>query len=295
MKTLLFLMGPIWFAGFAVISWPGFAQTVHGSMPSPVRELVLDVLKQSGIASAQMISRRRSTSQEAAFLYRLLHEADDKAAIRQRYGAAGQQVIDVYHAHHMKPRVAVLALMDAEIKKQISLLGEKRREFAYVGPSKFHKFVVVPAMSFDRSRITDRFEAALQDHPDIVQWVGNEGGAYHIEVPKLMRTISGLWRGRCRETLADGETVRYRHVLKLKRSEQGYSGLRKSPPESSGPWVTSRLENLSIDRRTKKIAYSYKGEAGRQIDIVGRFNADYNRITFEHNSSKAKCRLRKRL
>ena len=86
--------------------------------------------------------------------------------------------------------------------------------------------------------------------------------------------------------------------MKLKRTATGYSGLRKSPSLQSVDgerWVSSALEELLIDRRTKIIAYSYKDERGERIKIVGRLNADYNRIKFEHNSSKTKCKIRKRL
>ena len=276
------------------------AQTVTGSVPSPVRELMLDILKEAGVAKARMMSRRRSTQQEAVFLYQLLENAENKSAIKKRYGPSGQKVIDVFLTEKNKPRVAVLARMDRELQKQITLLGDNRAEFAYVGPSKVHKYVVVPVFELDRSGMTSRLEAVLQDYPDLARWTGpvRAGGAFHIEIPKTLKTISGLWRGRCRETLADGESVRYRHVMKLKRTATGYSGLRKSPSLQSVDgerWVSSALEELLIDRRTKIIAYSYKDERGERIKIVGRLNADYNRIKFEHNSSKTKCKIRKRL
>ena len=280
-----------------LLAIPSHAQTVTGPVSSPVRELVMDVLQQAGIHSARMISRRRSTQQEAAFLYGLMKDEDNFSSVKKRYGPAAQKVIDIYSVNKLKSRGLVVALMDTEIKKQISLLGENRKEFSYVGPSKVFKFVVMPELAVDRSHFMNRFEAALRDHPDFTRWYGSAetGGAYQIEIPKILRTISGLWRGRCRETLADGEQIRYRHVMKLKRTEKGYLGSRKSPSRDGERWISSPLENLSIDRRSKKIAYSYQGEGGKKIAIVGRFNANYNRIKFEHNSSKAKCKLRKRL
>lgn len=272
------------------------AQTVSGSLPSPVRELVMDVLSEAGVKSASMISRRRSTQQEAAFLYQLLQKTKDKDAVRRRFGPAGLRVINVYAANNAKPRPAVLALMSAEIKKQINLLGENRTEFAYVGPSRRHKFVVRPKIDIDPATFTKRLEEAFASHPDVAASAApvRAGGAFHIEVAKTLRTISGLWRGRCREIMDDGEHVRYRHVMKLVRNKTGYSGSRKSPSLKSGNWINSRLQNLVISRRTKLISYSYKNEHGKKIDIVARFNDVYNRMKFEKNTSGAKCRLRKR-
>ena len=273
------------------------AQTIHGAVPSPVRELVLDVLQEANISSARMISRRRSTHQEAAFMFRVLHGSNNTGAIQQRYGTAARRVIDLYLAHKTKPRAVVLALMNAEIQKQIVLLGEGRTEFGFVGSSKVHKFVVMPEPVIDYAGYLKRFETSLHDHPDFIGWQGSaqEGRTYHIEVPKTLKTISGLWRGRCRITLADGEEVRYRQVLKLKRNETGYYGTRKSPSHDGERWVTSPLENLTIDRRSKRIVYSYRGEKGNRIQIAGTFNEDYNQIAFDKNSSNAKCKTRKRL
>ena len=199
MKRSLFIIGLIWFAALVGHSLPGNAQTVQGFVPSPVRDLVLDVLQEAGISRARMMSRRRSTHQEAAFLYQLLKGADDLAAVRQRYGAAGQKVINAYLANKLKPRGVILARMDAELNKQINLLGESRREFTYVGPSKVYKFDIIPEPSMDRIGHLKKFETALQDHPDFRGWQGSvqSGGTYHINVPKLLKTITGLWRGRC--------------------------------------------------------------------------------------------------
>ncbi len=298
MKSKLNLLAPVIFMLGLIVTVPSQAQAVSGSVPSPVRELVLDILKQAGIGSAHIISRRRSTRQEAAFLYRLLQGAgNEHAAVRNRYGPAGKRVIDVYLAHQTKPHATVLALMEVVINKQIALLGDNRREFMYVGPSRFHKFVVAIKLAHDLSQL----EAALQDHPDIARLAGHGHGAgepgvaYHLEIPKTLKTFSGLWRGRCRKTLAGGETIKYRHVMNLKRTVAGYSGTRKSPSLDGERWITSSLEDLAIDRRTKKIAYVYKGERGERIAIAGKFNDDYNRITYEKNSSKAKCNIRKRL
>ncbi|MEL0105938.1 MAG: hypothetical protein VW802_03225 [Rhodospirillaceae bacterium] len=275
---------------------PLHAQTVSGSVPSPVRELVMDLLQEAGIASARMISRRRSTRQEAEFLYRVLSATDDPASLKQRFGEAGQKVVDAYLAHKPKPRRVILAAMDAVIRNQISLLGDNRTEFAYVGPSKVHKFFVFPEIDVDPATLTWRLEEAMASHPDVVKSSApvEAGGGFHIEVTKALRTISGLWRGRCRENDQDGESVRYRHVMKLARGKTGYTGARKSPSRDGETWVNSRLRNLKIDRRAKTISYSYQNERGKQIDIAGQFNRDYNRIKFTKNTSGAKCRLRKR-
>lgn len=285
---LLITSGPVLFQAQA--------QTVTGSLPSPVRELVMDVLSEAGVKSAALISRRRSARDEAAFLYKLLQETKDNDAVRQRFGPAGHRVIEVYAANNSNPQTAVLTLMSTEIEKQIRLLGENRTEFTYVGPSKRHKFVVQPEIEIDPATFTKRLEEAFASHPDVATSSApvNAGGAFHIEVAKTLRTISGLWRGRCREIMDDGERVRYRHVMKLTRDSNGYSGIRKSPSLKNDLWIKSRLQHLVISRRTKLISYSYKDEHGKKIDIVGRFNDVYNRIKFEKNTSGAKCRLRKR-
>ncbi|MGY8991402.1 MAG: hypothetical protein ACKVHL_07415 [Rhodospirillales bacterium] len=271
------------------------AQTIHGAVPSPVRELVQDVLQEAKILSATMITRRRSTHQKSAFLFQVLQDSGNTAAIRQRYGTAARRVINLYLANKMKSRAVVLALMNAEIKKQIVLLGENRKEFAFVGTSKVHKFVVMP--DIDYAGYLKRFETVLDDHPDFTGWQGSAhaGRTYHVEIPKTLKTISGLWRGRCWITLAGGEEVKYRQVLKLKRNEKGYYGTRKSPSHDGERWITSALENLTIDRRSKRIAYTYWGEKGNRIHIAGTFNEDYNQIKFDKNSSNAKCKTRKRL
>lgn len=230
-------------------------------------------------------------------MYQLLKGADDLAAVRQRYGAAGQKVINAYLANKLKPRGVILVRMDAELNKQINLLGESRREFTYVGPSKVYKFDVIPEPSMDRIGHLEKFETALQDHPDFRGWQGSvqSGGTYHINVPKLLKTITGLWRGRCWKTLADGGKIRFRQVMKLKRNETGYFGTRKSPSQDGKRWISSTLEKLKIDRRSKTIAYTYRGEKGNSITVVGKFSEDYYQIKFKNNSINVKCRTRKRL
>jgi len=72
----------------------------------------------------------------------------------------------------------------------------------------------------DRIGHLEIFETALQDHLNFRGWQGSvqSGGTYHINVPKSLKTITGLWRGRCWKTLAVGEKVRFHQVMKHKRN-----------------------------------------------------------------------------
>lgn len=145
-------------------------------LPAPAAKVLEEILVAAGLATAQVTSGTRTPAEQARVMYENC-EAHGVAHGLKLYGAAGDQVVQVFAANRTRPRDVVIALMLAKIRD--------------VGPtnvsmhiSETHYVFDVAPSSIPIASQPD-FVRAIHAHPAVSRLIAPPvDPAYHLEIPK---------------------------------------------------------------------------------------------------------------
>jgi len=250
------------------------AQALTGKkLSKSAEEFMLDVLQSAKEPSARISSTTRTVSKQASVMYGLIKKKGVSSAYKL-YGSMGDAVIGVYEKNSEKEKSEVINLMESEILRQID--GKpNRRQLMHIQPVSNITFDVAPS-----SIKSSRFEQQLRGNPEVARFFAPKEAesAYHIELPKSLETISGMWSGSCSN---GNENVAMR--LKLSRGDSGYTGSIRSDNDS---W---RLSSARVNRKKKSIKFHFKTDEVTTIRFSGRINKNNTKIEANSPSPPVDC------
>ena len=250
------------FAVFSASTAPKPANpTVTGETLDTVpREVLLEILVAAEETDARVSSYERTAHKQAALMYGIC-ERDGVPKAKRLYSKKSHSIIDVYADNRGKAEADVVALMTAEVKAVLKRLGSGRRTMMHVDSANY-TFDIAPSSL--RSR--NAFRRALAKHPDVVRYFvpGGAERAFHIEVARTQRPITGTWTGSC----DGGSEARLKLWFEgggwIANLEQGAQSVRRTP--------------ATIDRKGKRLSVALQ-EPPDPDPATGSFADDYGALT----------------
>jgi len=155
-------------------------------LPEHARAVLLDILKQAGLESAQVTSTTRTVAEQAKVMFDFVNKNGFDAAL-ELYGPHGDAIIKVCAAsykQHKKCADPVLPLMVDETRRQIELLqkqGDRRTELMHTSDTHF-TIDIAPDSIADRPA----FEAAVAADRRVSRFLKPplDKNSYHLEIPR---------------------------------------------------------------------------------------------------------------
>jgi hypothetical protein len=199
--------------------------------------------------------------------------------VRAQYESIGDSVVDFYELHRDEAESDALIegmarVVDAGVRAE-----PNREQMMHVLPTNNYTFDVAPSSLAPRE---DAFVEAILSHAgyDLASYIlpGPAERAFHLEVRKTLRTVSGNYSGVCvdRDTSAPIS-------ITLDREPHGYVG-RYAVYDRSTPLTAS------VDRRTKGVLLVADID-GTRFRMVGRLDPDHTTLTLDPDSPGEGCRL----
>lgn len=170
-------------AGAALAAEP---ELTGRSVPERARAVLLDILKQAKLESAQVTSTTRTVAEQAKVMFDFVNKNGFDAAL-ELYGPHGDAIIKVCAAsykQHAKCTDPVLPQMVEETRRQIELLqkqGDSRTELMHTSDTHF-TIDIAPDSIADRSA----FEAAVAADRRVSRFLKPplDKNSYHLEIPR---------------------------------------------------------------------------------------------------------------
>jgi len=170
-------------AGSALAAEP---ELTGRAVPERAREVLLDILKQAKLESAQVTSTTRTVAEQAKVMFDFVNRNGIDAAL-ELYGPHGDEIIKVCSASYKqqgKCADPVLPKMVDETRRQIELLqkqGNSRTELMHTSDTHF-------TIDIDPESIADRpaFEAAVAADRRVTRFLKPplDKNSYHLEIPR---------------------------------------------------------------------------------------------------------------
>lgn len=234
-------------------------------------EVLLEILDAANLGTARVSSYKRSARDQARIFYDIVCKNNTEADVKKLYSKAAHPVIEIYYKKRKTAdRDEVISLMEKEIKEIIASLGNERRTMMHIESSN-HAFDIAPSSLKD----TGRFTEALKAHPDVVRYFepGKAEAAFHIEVSKKQKPVTGTWKGTCSFSFAPAE--KFTGSLRIERTDKGY----KSALSFDGE--TEKASNTTIDKKRQTIKLEFKDE-GETYGFNGTLARPYNKMTLTY-------------
>lgn len=145
------------------------------------RTILIDILKAAGLASCKITSTSRTPADQARAMFNNIVATSVKKQ-KSLYGAAGDQVIDVYVAQHAagKNPTQIQAAMEAKIKA----LGPGHVSRHCADPSKLNVIDISPASIANKVAFEKAINAAKTKGKISHIILPPLDPAYHLEIPQ---------------------------------------------------------------------------------------------------------------
>jgi hypothetical protein len=208
------------------------------AIPPPAEEFLMDLVREAGLSGVRVTSFERTARRQAELMHELL-ESVGIPAVRDQYDSIGDAVVDFYQVNRDRlDREALIAGM-AEVVSAGVEASPERQQMMHVLPTTNYTFDVAPSSVGD----ADAFIAAILRHAgaDLANYIlpGPAERAFHLEVPRTLRTVSGTYDGTC----GGAGPV----SITLRRQPQGYTARYAA----SGRAVV--LDGVTVDRPTRAL------------------------------------------
>ena len=268
---------------FALGTIPVSAQTITGvPLPEPAREFLLDLMRDAGVSSARVSSFERTAGRQAELMHDLL-ESVDIADVREQYDSIGDAVVDYYELNRERMSADELIRGMAQVVSEGVRAAPNRQQMMHVLPTNNTTFDIAPSSVAPNEAA---FADAIEKHAgfDLASYIlpGPAERAFHLEVSKTLRTVSGPYAGVCVETERGTVTP---IAITLTREVNGYSGLYSAYDESFP------LTGAEVDRTTREVALE-TGVAGDTFSMSGTLQADYGGLYLRFaGEANVNCRL----
>lgn len=225
----------------------GWTQTLSGeSLPPPAEEFLLDLVRDAGLSGVRVTSFERTARRQADLMYELL-ESVGVGAVRDQYDSIGDSVVDFYEANRPQMEREELVAGMADVVSAGVEAAPDRQQMMHVLPTTNYTFDVAPSSVGN----TEAFVDAILRHAgsDLANYIlpGPAERAFHLEVPRTLRTVSGTYAGAC----GPAGTV----SVTLDRDAGGYAGRYLTDGEALP------LEGVAVDRVTKEVRFPSEGDA----------------------------------
>ena len=259
------------------------AQTITGvPIPPPAHEFLLDLMRDAGISSVRVSSFERSPRRQAELMYDLL-ESVAIADVHEQYDSIGDLVVDFYELNRERMSEEELIQGMEQVVSEGVLAAPNRQQMMHVLPTNNYTFDVAPSSVTPNE---DAFVETIRKHAgfDLASHIlpGPAERAYHLEVSKTLRTVSGPYAGVCGSPVRGTMTP---IAITLKRDVNGYSG-RYSVYGESFPITVA-----TVDRTTKEVALE-ASVADDAFAMAGALRADYSALNLRsEDDASLNCRL----
>jgi len=262
---------------------PASAQTITGvPIPAPAREFLLDLMRDAGVSSARVTSFERTARRQAELMHDLL-ESIDIADVREQYDSIGDSIVDYYEINRDRMSEEELIQGMEQVVSEGVLAAPNRQQMMHVLPTNNITFDIAPSSVAPNEAA---FAEAIGNHAgfDLASYIlpGPAERAFHLEVRKTLRTVSGRYASVCVEPEHGTVTP---IAITLTREADGYRS-RYSAYDESFP-----LTGVEVDRITKEATLE-TAVSGDTFPMAGMLQPDHGALNLRFGGdASVNCRL----